>query len=127
VPAREVCLPPFFDAAVGHRDFSVGRVAELLSEHPARRMGLWPQKGGIVVGADADLVLFDPERHWRIDESRLLTPAGWSPYHGREVTGAVDTVLVRGETVFEHGRLTGTPGQGRWVRPQANVATVGVA
>jgi len=127
VPALEVFLPLFFDAAVGHRDFSVGRVAELLSEHPARRMGLWPQKGGIVVGADADLVLFDPERHWRIDESRLLTPAGWSPYHGREVTGAVDTVLVRGETVFEHGRLTGTPGQGRWVRPQANVATVGVA
>src|SRR2546421_245813 len=127
VPALEVFLPLFFDAAVGRRDFSVGRLAELLSENPARRMGLWPQKGGIAIGADADLVLFDPDRRWRIDEERLLTPAGWSPYHGREVTGAIDTGLVRGETVFDRGQLTGTPGRGRWVRPDQTVATVGVA
>jgi len=127
VPGLEVFLPLFFDAAVGRRGFTVGRLAELLSENPARRLGLWPQKGGIVVGADADLVLFDPEKRWRIDESRLVTAAGWSPYHGREVTGAVDRVLVRGETVFQGGELTGAPGQGRWVRPHQSVATVGVA
>jgi len=127
VPGLEVFLPLFFDAAVGRRGFTVGRLAQLLSENPARRLGLWPQKGGIVVGADADLVLFDPEKRWRIDESRLVTAAGWSPYHGREVTGAVDRVLVRGETVFQGGELTGAPGQGRWVRPHQSVATVGVA
>ena len=127
VPGLEVFLPLFFDAAVGRRGFTVGRLAELLSENPARRLGLWPQKGGIVVGADADLVLFDPEKRWRIDESRLVTAAGWSPYHGREVTGAVDRVLVRGETVFQGGELTGAPGQGRWVRPHQSVATAGVA
>jgi allantoinase len=127
VPGLEVFLPLFFDAAVGRREFTVGRLAQLLSENPARRLGLWPQKGGIIVGADADLVLFDPEKRWRIDESRLVTAAGWSPYHGREVTGAVDRVLVRGETVFQGGELTGAPGHGRWVRPHQSVATVGVA
>src|SRR2546425_8357273 len=88
VPALEVFLPLFFDAAVGPPAFPGGRVAAPLRQHPARRRGLWPPKGGIVVGADADLVLFDPQRHWRIDESRLLKPAGSSPYHGPDATGA---------------------------------------
>ncbi|HXN90610.1 MAG TPA: amidohydrolase family protein [Candidatus Sulfotelmatobacter sp.] len=127
VPALEVFLPLFFDAAVLRHGLSVGRLTQLLCENPARRLGLWPQKGGIGIGADADLVLFDPSRRWRIDEARLVTPAGWSPYHGRELTGAIDTVLVRGNTVFERGEVAGTPGQGRWVRPHQALATAAVA
>jgi allantoinase len=126
VPALEVFLPLFFDAAVLQHRLSVGRLTQLLCENPARRLGLWPQKGGIVIGADADLVLFDPTRRWRIDESRMVTPAGWSPYHGRELTGAIDTVLVRGSTVFERGEVSGTPGQGQWVRPHQSLATAAV-
>jgi allantoinase len=127
VPALEVFLPLFFDAAVLQHGLSVGRLTQLLCENPARRLGLWPQKGGIVIGADADLVLFDPTRRWRIDEARMVTPAGWSPYHGRELTGAIDTVLVRGSTVFERGEVSGSPGQGRWVRPHQTLATAAVA
>lgn len=115
VPALDVFLPLFFDAAVSRRGLSAGRLAQLLCENPARRLGLWPQKGAIQVGADADLVLFDPDREWRIDESR--TEAGWSPYHGRQVRGAVDTVVNRGRVAFERGRLLANPGDGRWVRP----------
>jgi allantoinase len=125
VPALEVFLPLFFDEAVHRRGLSVGRVTRMLSENPARRLGLWPQKGGIVIGADADLVIVDPDRRWRIDEARLLTPPGWSPYHGREVVGAVQTVLVRGRQVFARGEVTGSPGQGRWVRPNQALAAVG--
>jgi allantoinase len=127
VPGLEVFLPLFFDAAVHQRNLSVGRLTQLLCENPARRLGLWPQKGGIVIGADADLVLFDTDRRWRIDEARMVTPAGWSPYNGREVTGAIDTVLVRGSAVFERGEVAGTPGQGRWVRPHQALATAAVA
>lgn len=127
VPALEVFLPLFFDAAVVRRVFSIGRLTQLLCENPARRLGLWPQKGGLNIGADADIVLFDPNRHWVVDEARLLTPAGWSPYHGREVTGSVDTVLVRGNVVYERGDLRASAGAGRWVRPQQTLAAAPVA
>jgi allantoinase len=119
IPGLELFLPLFYSAAVARRGLPIGLLVRLLSENPARRMGLWPQKGSITVGADADLVVFDPERRWTVDESALLTPAGWTPYHGRDVVGAIDQVLVRGRTVFSDGRLIGAPGQGRWVRPAA--------
>lgn len=129
VPALELFLPLFFHEAVVKRGFSVGRLTQLLSEHPARRLGLWPQKGGLVVGADADLVIFDPERAWRVDEARLHTSAGWSPYHGRDVVGGIETVLVRGRAVFARGEPVGVAGRGRWVRPRRESAleTVGRA
>ncbi len=127
VPALEVFLPLFFNEAVVRRGLSIGLVTQLLSEKPARRLGLWPQKGALIVGADADIVIFDPELRWRIDEARLLTPSGWSPYHGREVVGSVETVLVRGHEVFARGELTGAPGQGRWVRPSEVLDGIGTA
>jgi allantoinase len=122
VPALELFLPLFFSEAVVKRGFSIGRLTQLLCENPARRMGLWPQKGALAMGADADLVIFDGAKTWEVDEAALHTPAGWSPYHGRDVAGAVSTVLVRGRPVFERGGVTGEAGQGRWVRPQAERA-----
>ena len=117
VPGLELFLPLMFDQAVGRRAFSIGRLIQLVSENPARRLGLWPQKGALAIGADADIVIFDPKRRWRIDEAALHTPAGWTPYQGLELAGAIETVLVRGRPVFAHREVVGTPGQGRWVRP----------
>src|ERR1700674_1820861 len=85
VPALELFLPLLFHEAVIRRRLSVGRVTQLLCENPARRLRLWPKKGSLTIGADADIVIFDPERRWRVDEASLVTPAGWSPYHRRDV------------------------------------------
>lgn len=117
VPGLELTLPLLYSEGVVGRGLPVARLVQVLCANPARRLGLWPRKGGISLGADADLVLLDPEARWRIDEQRLATAAGWSPYHGREVTGQVTRVLVRGETVYEHGVVTGTVGHGTVVRP----------
>jgi dihydroorotase-like cyclic amidohydrolase len=89
----------------------------VLCEGPAARYGLAPRKGAITVGADADLVIFDPDERWRIDESELVCQAGWSPYHGRDVTGRIKQVLVRGSTVFTGGEVRARAGSGCVVRP----------
>jgi allantoinase len=117
VPGLELTLPLLYSEAVVKRGLPLSLLLRVLCEGPARRFRLWPQKGVIAIGADADLVVFDPATRWQVDEAALVTPAGWSPYHGRDVTGRVRTVLVRGRTVFDDGDVVGSPGQGTVVRP----------
>ncbi len=122
VPGLELTLPLLFSEAVVARGLPLSRLLDVLCESPARRFGLWPRKGAIMVGADADLVVLEPGLRWRVDEEKLVTSAGWSPYHGREVTGRVRAVFVRGQRVFEGGRVVGAPGLGAVVRPHSRGA-----
>jgi allantoinase len=117
VPGLETTLPLLYSEGVVRRGVPLGTLLQVLCSGPAARYGLAGRKGAIVQGADADLVLFDPEERWRIDESELVCSAGWSPYHGRDVTGRVKRVLVRGGTVFADGEVRARAGSGRVVRP----------
>ena len=117
VPGLETTLPLLFSEGVVRRGLPLGTLLHVLCEGPAARYGLAPQKGAIALGADADLVILDPAEEWRIDERELVCHAGWSPYHGRDVTGRVKQVLVRGATVFAGGEVRARAGSGRVVRP----------
>lgn len=90
----------------------------VLAEGPAAKFGL-DTKGRIAPGQDADLVLFDPDTNWMLDESAIQARCGWSAYQGWTFTGAVERTIRRGRTVFERagGHPTfGTP-DGRWLMP----------
>ena len=77
--------------------------------------GLAPRKGAIEVGADADLVLFDPSATWRLEAARLHMATDFSPYEGREMTGRIVTTISRGETIVEDGKPCARAGRGRFV------------
>ena len=92
-----------------------GFIAWRLAAKPADRFGLSARKGRIRPGADADIVLFDPDREWTLEPAAVQTRSGLTPYAGRRFTGAAVRTLVRGATVFLDGELRGEPGHGRFV------------
>ena len=112
-PGVELIVPLIFDA------LGAQALARLVSEAPARRFGLWPRKGSLLPGADADLVVIDPTREWVVDPSTLITPAGWSPYAGRRLRGRVVAAFCRGVQVWDGRRVSAPAGHGRYVAAHA--------
>ena len=115
-------MPVFYDAAVNRRGMDQSRFVRQMATNPARIFGLYPRKGTIAVGSDADLILFDPERTWTIHGEDAHHQHGWTPYEGRTVHGRVLRSIRRGETIFEDrsedgraGTITAVPGSGRFV------------
>jgi allantoinase len=116
-PGVELIAPLVHDA------LGAAALVRLVSEGPAKRFGLWPRKGTLQPGADADLLVLDPGAEWEIDPARLVTAAGWSPYSGRRIRGRVIAAYSRGRQVWDGERVLGEPGQGRFV-PATAVAHV---
>jgi len=92
------------------------RWIELTAAAPARLFGLYPRKGSLLPGADADLVIYDPSRSHVLGAATHHMAVDYSAYEGMKVTGGVETVISRGKVVLEAGRFLGGPGHGRFVR-----------
>ncbi len=122
VAGIQATLPVLLTDGVHARGLSLERVADLTATAPARLFGLYPRKGTIAVGADADFALVDPLRTWTFGPEHLQTRSGISPYLGRTFKGAAVRTIVRGRTVFADGEVVGTPGWGTLVRPIASHA-----
>ena len=110
-PAVETSLPLMLDATLAGR-LSLDRLVEATAAAPARILGL-ARKGALRVGNDADVVLVDPAGVTRIDEARLHGKAGWSPFHGRRLTGRIVATLLRGEVVARDGEIVAERPGGR--------------
>ncbi|HLJ61717.1 MAG TPA: allantoinase AllB [bacterium] len=108
----QTMLPVLIDEGVHRRGLSFGALAQLTAEAPARILGLAPHKGAITPGADADLVVVDPDREWTVTREALLSRHPHSPFLGRRLRGAVERTIVRGVTVNLDGEPVGPEGWG---------------
>jgi dihydropyrimidinase len=115
-PGLEDRLKMIHHFGVGEGRISLNRMVDLIATQPAKLFGLYPRKGTIAVGADADLVVFDPERRETLSASTHHSRCDYNLYEGMEVVGAPEHVLLRGSFLVEDGKLVGTPGSGRFVR-----------
>ena len=114
LPGLDTTLSVLLDAA--HRGLiSYERVVEVYSEGPAKLYGLYPGKGRLAPGADADLVLVDPRSRWPVSNEEILSKAGWSPYSGRVLHGRAVATYVRGSLAASDGRVVAEPGSGRFL------------
>ena len=94
---------------------SLNRMVELLCTNPAKLFGLYPRKGTLAVGSDADVVVFDPEKKVTISASTHHSKSDYNLFEGMEVTGTPEVVLLRGNVLVEDGELVAQPGIGQFV------------
>jgi dihydropyrimidinase len=115
-PGLENRLQLMHEFGVRTGRISLERMVELLSTNPAKYFGLYPRKGTIAVGSDADLVIFDPEKRVTISASRHHSKCDYNLYEGTEVTGSPETVLLRGRVIVDGDEFLGRPGEGQFVK-----------
>jgi len=115
-PGVEDRLMMIHHFGVTEGDLSLSGMVDALATQPARLFGLYPRKGTIAPGADADIVIFDPTRKHTLSAKTHHSKADYNLYEGTTVTGAVDLTMVRGNVIVEGGELVAKPGVGQFVK-----------
>ena len=118
-PGLENRLHMIHEFGVRAGRIGLNRMVELLSTNPAKLFGLYPRKGTIAPGSDADVVVFDPEKRHLVSASTHHSKVDYNLFEGTEVTGAPEVVLLRGTVLVENGELVAEPGVGRFVERAA--------
>jgi len=116
LPGVETRLPLLFSEGVAKGRISIADLVRITSLNPARVHGLYPRKGSLGPGSDADIVLVDPKARWTLLADKLHMAVDWSPYEGLELQGAPVMTIARGKVVVEQGEFVGAEGWGRFVR-----------
>jgi dihydropyrimidinase len=115
-PGIEERIPLIFSEGVTKGRISLRRFTELCSTNPAKLFGLYPRKGLIREGSEADLVLIEPAKKWTIRREGIHARVDYSPYEGMEIQGAVDTVISRGTVLLRDGIFSAEAGRGRFLK-----------
>ena len=95
---------------------SMSDVVRLVSTNPAKLFGIYPKKGSLEVGTDADLTILDPNERWTLEDDKMHSASHYTPYRHFEVHGRVRTTILRGKVIMENGQYYGQPGEGRFIR-----------
>ena len=100
---------------VNNGRLTLERLAEVTSVNGAKIFGLYPRKGAILPGSDADMIICDVNREWTIGSEKIYTKTQLNPYHNRKIKGKVTHTILRGEVIMEEGEVTGKPGYGKFI------------
>jgi allantoinase len=116
----QTLLPVFFDGAVNQRGMALPQFVRQMATNTAQIFDLFPRKGTIAIGSDADLIVFDPDRTWIVHGEDMLHKQKWTPFEGKSVTGRVIRTIRRGETIYDDSlegdaRVPGFAGSGRYI------------
>lgn len=114
MPGIETRLYLLWDGGVRTGRISINRFVEITSTAPAKIYGLYPRKGTIAVGADADILVWDPDQEHALNQAELHMRVDYSPYEGRHVKGKPTHVFSRGDLVVDHGKFHGKAGRGKF-------------
>ncbi len=116
----QTMLPLLLHEGVHRRGMSLSLLTRLTAANPARLFGLYPTKGSLQPGADADFVIVAPDEEWTIQAGDLYARHKHTPYEGRRVCGRVRTTVLRGQVVYQDGQVVAAPGQGRPIATSAS-------
>jgi dihydropyrimidinase len=125
-PGIETRLTLVHDGGVRPGRITMNRFVELCSTTPAKMFGIFPRKGTIAVGSDADIVVFDPNKKTTLSVKTLHMNVDYNPYEGRTVQGSPSAVICNGEVVVEGDQFVGRKGAGRFLRRGPSQAPSGL-
>jgi dihydropyrimidinase len=123
VPGLEVRTPLLFSEGVGKGRIDLPKFVALTATNAAKLYGLYPRKGTIAVGSDADLAIWDADKEVTIEQSMIHDAMDYTPYEGRTIKGWPVTTLLRGEVVAEEGEFVGAAGKGCFLKCEISPAT----
>ncbi len=121
IPGSETLLPLIYTAGVREGHFDVKTLVALLSTNPAKIFGLYPQKGSLKPGTDADIVVFDQDKKVTISDLQQHSAANYTPYAGIEVTGYPVMTILRGNIIVKDGIFCGQKGIGKFVKTKESI------
>ncbi|MDR2587205.1 MAG: dihydropyrimidinase [Coriobacteriales bacterium] len=116
VPGVELRMPLMYSEGVVKRGMDLTRFVQLCCTEPARRFGVFPQKGTLAVGSDGDVLIFDPTKRVTVTHSMLHENVDYTPYEGMELYGYPEITISRGEVIARDGAFVGAPGRGRYLK-----------
>ena len=115
MPGVETMIPLMYTEGIGKHGLSLNQFVALVSTNPAKLFGMYPKKGALEVGSDADILIFDPEREVTIHWKDLQTNCDWSPFEGWKLKGYPDVTISRGKIVAREGKFVGEVGHGKFI------------
>jgi dihydropyrimidinase len=115
IPGIETSLPLMHELFVNQLQMEYPQFSHIISTNPAKIFGLYPKKGCIAVGSDADLVVFNPTKEVTISPEKLHYNIDWNPYTGMKVTGWPEKTILRGKVIVDGDNFLGSTGQGRFI------------